>query len=80
MADIVNRFESATETLQHSSKEENTQNASSIDHSITENQMDQSEDDSYYQKQGKYIYFNLFYISAFMLNEYFFLLLYHSCC
>lgn len=52
MAEIVNRFETATESLRHSSntKDENTPNASLMERSTIENNnMDQSEDDNYYQ-------------------------------
>lgn len=56
MADIVNRFELATESLRHTSdntKDENAQSASALEQNNAANQMDQSEDDSYYQNNLK---------------------------
>lgn len=55
MADIVNHFEAATDSLRHTSdntKDDNTQSASTLEQNNA-NQMDQSEDDSYYQNHLK---------------------------
>lgn len=55
MAEIVNRFEAATESLQPSSDMHNdsAQNNSMLEQSSANNHMDQSEDDTYYQNNFK---------------------------
>lgn len=58
MAEIVNRFETATESLQPTTfsdthNDSGTRNNSLLEQSTTDNHMDQSEDDSYYQNNFK---------------------------
>lgn len=55
MAQIVNRFEAATEALQLSAGTHNNsvQNNSKLERSNADNHMDQSEDDNYYQNNFK---------------------------
>lgn len=57
MAEIVNRFEAATESLQptfsDTHNDSNTRNNSLLEQSTIDNHMDQSEDDSYYQNNFK---------------------------
>lgn len=57
MAEIVNRFEAATESLQptfsDTVNDSSTRNNSLLEQSTTDNHMDQSEDDSYYQNSFK---------------------------
>lgn len=57
MAEIVNRFEAATESLQptfsDTHNDSSTRNNSLLEQSTTDNHMDQSEDDSYYQNNFK---------------------------
>lgn len=53
MAEIVNRFETATEALQPSdSFNSSAQNISLLDQSAVDNQMDQSDDESHYQNSS----------------------------
>lgn len=53
MADIVNRFEAATETLQPSEAHNDSTLNNSLEQSSADNHMDQSEDDNYHKNNFK---------------------------